>query len=172
MPITVSYDTNEIYLYDSLYHGTVSNETVLQLSSLLHQNDDCDELSIHVRNFDIQPNRTHLCGVYTVVAALSICNGIDPSGNCYDTDTITQKVNNMIMQEQTDIIPPRKNVRAGDTTVVVKSKLHCLCHSTWDGVQEMIACSQCRYRGIICGGQGGQLPPPRPQAKKIICSAK
>jgi len=57
-----SCDTNEIYLYDSLYHGTVSNDTVLQLSSLLRQNDDCDDLTIHVRNFDIQPNRTRLCG--------------------------------------------------------------------------------------------------------------
>jgi len=57
-----SCDTNEIYLYDSLYHGTVSNDTVLQLSSFLHQNDDCDELTTHVRNFHIQRNRMRLCG--------------------------------------------------------------------------------------------------------------
>jgi len=40
---------------------------------------------------------------YTVVATLSICNGLDPSGNRYDADTIVQQVNNMIMREETNI---------------------------------------------------------------------
>jgi len=51
-----------------------------------------DAITVRVRNFDVQPHQSRLCGFYAVAAALSVCNDVDPSGNRYDVDSLASCV--------------------------------------------------------------------------------
>lgn len=136
-----SSEPNEVYIYDSVFH-TVSPNAVLQLSSILRQHTERDTITVHVRNFDNQPHRSRLCGFYAVAAALSISNGIDPSGNRYDVDSLASCVSVAVNNKCTDVIVPQSAVAAADITVAVKPKLHCICHSA-SNKAAMVQCSRC-----------------------------
>ena len=130
--------------FDSMFR-TVSANAILQLSAILLRQTDCDSITVHVRDFDVQPHRSRLCGFYAAAAALSICNDVDPSGNRYDVDSLASCVSVAVANKCPDVIVPRQNVGASDLSVVVRPKLHCVCHSASTD-RDMVQCSQCMYR--------------------------
>ena len=135
---------DEVHVHDSLFR-TVSANTVLQLSSILRRLTDCDTISIHIRDFDVQPHRLRLCGFYAAAAALSICNEVDPSGNRYDVDSLASCISVAVRSKCTDVIVPLRNVGATDRCVVVRRRMHCVCHSAGTEV-DMLRCAQCTYQ--------------------------
>ena len=139
-----SLQQNEVHIFDSMFR-TVSANAILQLSAILRRQTDCDSITVRVRDFDVQPHRSRLCGFYAAAAALSICNDVDPSGNRYDVDSLASCVSVAVANKCPDVIVPRQNVGASDLSVVVRPKLHCVCHSASTD-HDMVQCSQCMYR--------------------------
>jgi len=77
----------------------------------------------------ILPHRSRLCGFYVTAAALSMYNGVDLSGNRYDVDSLASCVSDAVRNRCKDVIVPLRNVRAAELCVLVRPRLHCVCHS-------------------------------------------
>ena len=135
---------SEVHVHDSLFR-TVSANAVLQISAIVRRLTDSDTISIHIRDFDVQPHRSRLCGFYAAAAALSICNEVDPSGNRYDVDSLASCISVAVRSRCTDVIVPLRNVGATDLCVVVRRRMHCVCHSAGTEV-DMLRCAQCTYQ--------------------------
>jgi len=58
-----------------------------------------------------------------------MCNVVDPSGNRYNADSLASCVSVAVNNKYTDMTAPRENAGAGDLSVIIRQKLHCICHS-------------------------------------------
>ena len=74
-------------------------------------------------------HRSRLCGFYVTAAALSMYNGVDLSGNRYDVDSLASCVSDAVRNRCKDAIVPLRNVGAAEFCVIVRPRLHCVCHS-------------------------------------------
>ena len=133
---------SQVHIYDSVYE-TAGGNAVVQLSSLLRRYDE-EFIEISIRNSDQQPPGTRLCGFYAVAAAISVCNGVDPSGNRYDPTTLQAAVRQRLMTKSTDVILPTSSVPPGDVAVQLKERVHCLCQGI--ATDPMRACCNCGYK--------------------------
>ena len=82
-----SSSTHVVYVYDSLY-SHVSDLLVLQVSSLLLEEDYPDEVEFVVRHFKQQTIGTGICGSYVVAACVACVLREDPTGRLYDEVTM------------------------------------------------------------------------------------
>jgi hypothetical protein len=137
---------NAVYLYNSAYN-CINDSAVLQTTSLL-RNSDYDEdkgdvITYSIRECCQQSDKTRLCGYYAIAFAISLCNGVDPSGLFYDEQQLIQTVNERLTTHSVDLIPGVESVvqRNYRRPVTVK-KLHCLCHSAM-GNGSMVQCDNC-----------------------------
>ena len=81
----------------------------------------------------ILPHRSRLCGFYVAAAALSMCNGVDLSGNRYDVDSLASCVSDGVSNRCKNVIVPLWNVTAAELCVLVRLRLRCVCHSAGMG---------------------------------------
>ena len=58
-----------------------------------------------------------------------MCNGVDMSGNRYDVDSLASCVSDAVSFRCKDAIVPLWNVGAAELCVLVRPRLHCVCHS-------------------------------------------
>jgi len=58
-----------------------------------------------------------------------MCNGVDLSGNRYDVDSLASCVSDAVSNRCKDAIVPMWNVGAAELCVLVRPRLHCVCHS-------------------------------------------
>lgn len=95
---------NHVYVYDSFYYQP-NEELIVQLTSLLRTLIEPDSITINMRPFCKQETGSRTCGYYALGAALFLCNGLDPSGLEFNTETLILHVKLLINEKQTTIIP-------------------------------------------------------------------
>lgn len=84
--------SNDVYLYDSFF-TSVSDSTITQVLSLLHEDCSTDNLLFHVQVFKQQRIESRTCGFYATAAALSCCLKIDPTGHVYNETLLVSHFN-------------------------------------------------------------------------------
>jgi hypothetical protein len=87
--------SNEVHVYDSMY-GAMTDIILVQLTSLLRSDDtdsySSDKIVICVRTFCQQSPGNRACGYYACAAAISLCAGIDPTGNIYNETSLKTQI--------------------------------------------------------------------------------
>jgi len=114
-----------------------------------------------------------LCGFYAAVAAILVCNGVDPTGAFYNTAVLVDTVETILQTGVMQMMPVAYQQRPKDTRVEQKPKLYCLCHQPKAG-RDMITCSRRQNHSY-------KLPPPlalklgyslKERARNLLSSAK
>jgi len=112
-----SNNKNQIFWYDSL-HGTVSYQSVVQLTSLVRRHvDSGDCITVFRRLCDHQPPSSRLCGHFAVATALAVCHGIDPTGCGYDTEILVQVIDRHLTTGICDTVPVKHHKHADNISV-------------------------------------------------------
>jgi hypothetical protein len=114
----------------------------VQLTSLLRAKSKPNSVMFDIRNYDRQ--QQPMCGYYAIAAALSICQGIDPTRNRYDVRSLYETVRRGLNEGRFDN-PSYRSTRTQPENLAVRrySKLHCLCQSPSDKDTVMVQCTPC-----------------------------
>ena len=137
-----SSSTHVVYVYDSMY-SHVSDSLVLQVSSLLREEDYPDEVEFVVRHFKQQTIGTRICGFYAVAACVACVLREDPTGRLYDEVAMGEAYVKLINQGVIEPFPSQAVECCDPMPSVKRRKLHCLCHKPFTG--SMIQCDSCKY---------------------------
>lgn len=133
-------NSNNVYIYDSLYNN-INQSAIVQTTSLLRKQESSDFINFHMRKFSKQNASSRLCGFYAVAAAISVCNGIDPSGIDYDEFVLVEGVRSLILHNDTSTIEGVTLEEEQPSRPLRRKKKHCICHSFTSEL--MIQCSSC-----------------------------
>ena len=140
-----SNNKNHIFWYDSL-HGTVSYQSVVQLTSLVRQHVESDCITVFRRLCAHQPPSSRLCGYFAVATALAVCHGIDPTGCEYDTEILVHVIDRHLTTGICDTVPVKHHSHADNISVNCFLKLHCVCHmpsATGSNIGPLMKCARC-----------------------------
>nr|XP_047143262.1 uncharacterized protein LOC124817350 isoform X4 [Hydra vulgaris] len=122
----------EIYVFDSLFHGTISLETKRQICNILH----CQEKNLVFKVLPVQQQTNGVdCGIYAIAWARQILETKSlPSTNLmFEESEIRSHLLKCISNNQIEIFPATKNPfsfrRCAAKTFRVP--LHCSCRMFW-----------------------------------------
>ena len=90
--------THDVYIYDSM-NSTVSKSTIVQVTSLLREEDKPDSINFSIRRFQQQTPLTRICGFYAAAAAISCCKDVDPTGLMYDESLMSQHMSRCLRDD-------------------------------------------------------------------------
>jgi hypothetical protein len=131
--------THDVFLYDSLFES-IESSTVAQVTALLREEDEPDEITFHLRNFKQQKSGTRLCGFYAVAAAFSCCLDVDPTGYFYKAADLQSHLQRCLDNRKLMLFPATITNKVTFNVVCVR-KLHCLCQSP--SSKNMVQCTYC-----------------------------
>jgi hypothetical protein len=101
------------------------------------------DITIHVRNTDKQPDDTNLCGHYAVAFAVAICARLDPTFLRFDPYPLVEYVIRGLRNGRFgDDLPARHVTCEADLCVLRELKLHCLCQRPYSRTP-MVSCRMC-----------------------------
>ena len=146
-----SEDNHDVFVYDSLY-SIVSQDTVVQTSSLLRLHDNKEYINFYVRDFQNQSQGSRLCGLDAMAAATAACHGIDISDHILDENVLVNKLMESRNKKMPLLVPSVQTDMNNDVLAVKKMKLHCKCQRN-KRHGKMIKCSVCfNYFHLSCVG--------------------
>jgi len=137
------WNTHDVFVFDSLY-SAVSQQTITQVTSLLRDDDETDEIVMHVRDFKQQSQGTRICGFYAVAAAFACCLNRDPTGMVYDETLLPEHFRRCISRSEVALFPGIATDSLNGTISTV-SKNHCFCQHPTSG-EIMLKCTTCHNR--------------------------
>jgi hypothetical protein len=133
---------NEIYWYDSLPKDVISENALIQLTSLLRHDCDNDYFDLHLRKCDRQPNNSVVCGFYALANAAAICAGDDPTLWRYDSSNLVVNISNGLRNNVLLPVKPRTMATTrSNINTLHEQKRHCLCYQA--STDLMVMCSSC-----------------------------
>lgn len=104
-----------------------------------------DTITFHVRKFDVQSNKSRLCGFYALAAAVSCCLREDPTGCVYDETQLINSYREFLVHVGDITTPfPSLPMQVEKKTCLQVSKymVYCVCHEPYKG-ERMVQCSFC-----------------------------
>nr|XP_047131872.1 uncharacterized protein LOC124810909 isoform X1 [Hydra vulgaris] len=148
---TYNCKPGEIFLFDSLFHGSVSFDTKRQICSILH----CDLKYIVIKVLPIQQQTNGVdCGMYAITWARQIleAKGVPSTTITFEQNKMRKHLLHCILNSQLDVFPLAVNSngfrRCGAKTFRVL--LHCSCRMFWspkdDKIfnRQMAQCNTCQ----------------------------
>jgi hypothetical protein len=138
----LSTNVNEVFWFDSLPKDFISENAVIQLTSMMRHDCANDSVIVKLRKCDRQPNNSVLCGFYALANAAAVCAGKDPTSWQYDSSSIVREVTDRLRNQVLLPVEPKATKRTRlDIAVITTEKLHCLCSTPSRGI--MVMCSSC-----------------------------
>ena len=121
-----SADPNAVYKYDSLHGRVLATNTVVRLTSLLHQHVESDHICVVRPICARQRHLSRLCGYFTLAAAYAVCSGEAPTGRKDDSSVMVSFIDTNLLTDSVDVVPHLPDVRVGNPGTIVVDKRHCL----------------------------------------------
>ena len=139
--LAVAEDRCGAKLFDSLYN-TIPNSLIDMIIGLLHPEKD----EITIENMKMQEQRgASDCGLFAIAVATSLCHGEDPTIIRWDQTRLRPHFMECLEAEWMRPFPRDRDEPEdkGQTKVVIKQPIHCICRQRRKNRERMMQCKNC-----------------------------